>query len=321
MKKKILILSGDPNSINSELIYKCWKKIDNSLKKKIYLISNYNLLEAQFKKLKYPIKIIKIKNKNEIIKTNKLKIIDVDIKYRKPFDVKNIYSSQFVINCLNKAHDYAQDNDVAGLINCAIDKKLLNKKFMGVTEYLASKCNVINASEVMLIHNKKVSVVPLTTHIDVKNISKKLNSKTIINKVKTIDSWFKNQFKRKPRLGILGLNPHNAEMRSNSEEKNLIIPTILKLKKKGFNVKGPLISDTVFISDYKKFDIIIGMYHDQVLAPFKAIFKFDAINITLGLKYIRVSPDHGTAVDLIGKNKANTKSLLGCINFINRYAK
>lgn len=192
---------------------------------------------------------------------------------------------------------------------------------MGVTEYLASKCNVINASEVMLIHNKKVSVVPLTTHIDVKNISKKLNSKTIINKVKTIDSWFKNQFKRKPRLGILGLNPHNAEMRSNSEEKNLIIPTILKLKKKGFNIKGPLISDTVFISDYKKFDIIIGMYHDQVLAPFKAIFKFDAINITLGLKYIRVSPDHGTAVDLIGKNKANTKSLLGCINFINRYAK
>ena len=105
---------------------------------------------------------------------------------------------------------------------------------------------------------------------------------------------------------MLGLNPHNAELRKESEEKRLIIPVIQKIKKLGIKINGPLVADTVFIKDYKNYDIIIGMYHDQVLAPFKTIFKFDAINVTLGLKYLRVSPDHGVAKNLIRKNKANT---------------
>ena len=83
----------------------------------------------------------------------------------------------------------------------------------------------------------------------------------------------------------------------------------------------PLVSDTIFINDYKKFDVIVGMFHDQVLSPFKALFKFNAINITLGLKYLRVSPDHGVAKNLIGKNIADATSLLQCINFINKFGK
>ena len=122
--------------------------------------------------------------------------------------------------------------------------------------------------------------------------------------------------KKKPKIGVLGLNPHNAEFRKNSEEKRIIFPSTLKLKKKGMNIKGPLVSDTIFMNDYKNFDVIVGMYHDQVLSPFKTLFKFDAINITLGLDYIRVSPDHGTARNLIGKNKANPLSLLKCIDFL-----
>ena len=89
----------------------------------------------------------------------------------------------------------------------------------------------------------------------------------------------------------------------------------------GININGPLVSDTIFINDYKKFDVIVGMFHDQVLSPFKALFKFNAINITLGLKYLRVSPDHGVAKNIIGKNKADTTSLLQCINFINKFGK
>ena len=98
----------------------------------------------------------------------------------------------------------------------------------------------------------------------------------------------------------------------------MIIPSITKLKKLGLKVKGPLVSDTVFIKDYKKYDVIIGMFHDQVLAPFKALFKFNAINITLGLKYLRISPDHGTALDLVGKNKADPTSLLKCISYVSK---
>ena len=101
----------------------------------------------------------------------------------------------------------------------------------------------------------------------------------------------------------------------------MIIPSIKALKKKGIKVKGPLISDTVFIKEYRNYDILVGMYHDQVLAPFKSIFKFDAINVTLGLKYLRVSPDHGTAKYLIAQNKANPLSLIESINFVNKFGK
>ena len=91
-------------------------------------------------------------------------------------------------------------------------------------------------------------------------------------------------------------------MRKNSEEIRIILPAVKKLKKNGLNVYGPLVADTVFINDYIKYDIILGMYHDQVLTPFKTIFKFDAINLTLGLKYLRLSPDHGVASNIIKKN-------------------
>ena len=204
------------------------------------------------------------------------------------------------------------------MINCPINKNLLKKKRTGVTEYLAKKCKIYDGSEVMLIHNKKLSVTPITTHMDIKNVSKSIKVKNIINKSKTIEKWFKKNLNIKPKIGILGLNPHNSEMEKKSEEKKIIIPAILKLKKKGFKVKGPLVSDSIFINDFSKFDVIIGMYHDQVLSPFKALFKFNAINITLGLRYFRASPDHGTAFDIIKKNKANEASLLNCINFIHK---
>ena len=115
------------------------------------------------------------------------------------------------------------------------------------------------------------------------------------------------------------MNPHNAELSNNSEEKRIIIPAIKNLKNQNIKVFGPLVSDTIFINEYKKFDVIVGMYHDQVLGPFKALFKFNAINLTIGLPYLRVSPDHGVALNLIGQNKASADSLFECIKFINKY--
>ncbi len=321
MTKKILLLSGDPNSINSEIIYKSWKKLDTSIKKQLYLIGNAKLLRAQFQKLGYHLKLIKINSIKEKAKTNHLKIIDIDIKFNKPFDVSKKNRSKLILKSLNLAHHLAEKREVLGIINCAIDKKLLGKKNSGVTEYLASKCKIKNHSEVMLIRNKNLSVIPITTHIDIKQISRNISLTKIVNKVKTAENWFKYHFNKKPKLGILGLNPHNAELRKGSEENKIIIPAIKKLKISKVKIKGPLVADTLFVNDYKNFDIIIGMFHDQILAPFKAIFKFNAINITLGLKYLRASPDHGTANNLIGKKKANPKSLIECINFINKFGK
>ena len=173
----------------------------------------------------------------------------------------------------------------------------------------------------MLIKGKKLSVIPITTHIDLKEVAKKINLKMIENKVKTANTWYKKTYRKSPKIAMLGLNPHNAELRPESEEIKIILPTILKLRKNGVKIVGPIVADTIFIKNYKKYDLIFGMYHDQVLAPFKTISKFEAINITLGLKYLRVSPDHGTAKNLIKKNKADPTSLIECFKFIKKVTK
>jgi len=313
--KKIIIISGDPNSINSEIIFKSWKKLSKTVKKKIYLISNYKLLKEQFKILGYKAPIEKVDDINDSNNTN-LKVVNVDLKFKKPFKVNATSTSKFILDSLNLGHKLALDKErVLGLINCSIDKKHLRNKYRGVTEYFADKCKTGN-SEVMLIRNEKLSVSPITTHINVKKISKNIDKLKIIKKVKLIDFWFKKICKKKPNIAVLGLNPHNAELRNSSEEKKIIIPAIFRLKKMGIKVKGPMVADTIFINNFKKFDVIVGMYHDQVIAPFKTLYKFNAINITLGLTYLRISPDHGTAKDIICKKKANPLSLLKCINTV-----
>ena len=308
--KKIVILIGDPNSINSEILYKTWKTLSKKIRKNVYFISNYELIKKQFKILGFKTKIEIVNNIDELNKNSNFKIINVDLIFKNPFKVNKNDASKFVLDSLNLGHKLALNKKkTLGIINCPINKGLLKNKFVGVTEYFAKKCNLRQNSEVMLIKNEQLAVSPITTHIDVNKISRSINKEKIIKKVKIIDLWFKKNFSIKPKIAILGLNPHNAELRKNSEEVKIILPAISKLKRLGVRASGPFVADTIFIKNYKKFDVIVGMYHDQVIAPFKSLFKFDAINMTLGLKYLRFSPDHGTAPDIILKNKANSYSL------------
>ena len=320
--KKIIIIAGDPNSINSEIIFKVWKKLSKSTKKRIFLIANHNLIKAQAKRLKVKINLKKIDSIDCSVISNYLKILDVPLRFKKPFRVQKKDSEKYVIKSLNLGHKLAQNNEVKGLINCAIDKSLLKlTKRVGVTEFFAKKCKVYDNSEVMLIYNKKLSVVPLTTHIKLKKVSNTINKNLIVKKILSLDANYKKIFKFRPNIAVLGLNPHNDELKKNSEEKRIILPSIKKLKNRGLKITGPLVADTVFVNDYKNYDTIVGMYHDQVLGPFKTIFKFDAMNITLGLNYVRVSPDHGTALNIVGKKKGNHLSLLNCVKFIDNLNK
>lgn len=318
MKKKFAIILGEPNSINSEIISKSWKKIPKIIKKNIFFIGNFDILKKQLSTLNLSIPIFKIHSLNNL-KTNTLNILDINIKFKDPFKVNLKESSRYIFNCINCGHNLSISGKISGFINCAIDKKrLFNKKNIGLTEYLAKKNN-LNNSEVMMIHNNHLSVVPITTHVSINKVSKLLNKNLIERKIKTLNKDFKKLFKRKPKIVVLGLNPHNAELRSGSEERKIIMPAIDKLKKHRININGPYPSDTIFSNKKKyKYDVIVGMYHDQVLAPFKAMYEYNAINITLGLKYIRVSPDHGVAKDMIFKNKANPASLIEAIKFFSK---
>ena len=169
----------------------------------------------------------------------------------------------------------------------------------------------------MLIFNKLLSVSPITTHIPLKNVNKNINQNTIRENIYKIHNFYKRRLKVTPKIAVLGLNPHCETSSKFNEETLIIKPVIKKLKKLNIRVSGPFSADTFFLKkNIKNYNSVIGMYHDQVLAPFKTIFKFDACNITLGLKYFRVSPDHGTAEDIIGKKRANPLSLIKSIDFI-----
>ena len=316
MTKLICIVAGEPNSVNSEIIVKAWKKGKN--KKKLFVIGNYNFLKKQINNIGLNVKILKINALKDIKDLKKLNILNVPFKFKSLFENNITNTKDYLYKSLNLAHSLAITKKIKGFINAPINKKNFGSKYLGVTEYLAYKNNVKN-KEVMMIYNKKLSVVPLTTHVEIKNVTNKITANLIKAKVLTLNKSYLKLFKSNPKIAILGLNPHNSENRKNSIESKIIKPVIKKLKKLNINIKGPFPADTIFNNQKKiGYDVIIGMYHDQVLAPFKALYGYDAINMTLGLKYLRISPDHGIAQDIIGLNKANPKSLISAINFLNK---
>ncbi len=313
----IIVILGEPNSTFSEILFKYFKsKIFKRGKKKIVLIGSYELLLKQMNKLNYNFQLKKISKINKTL--TKLNIIDVKYRFKNAFSEISESSNKYIENCFNLGVTLMKKSKALALINGPISKKhFLKKKFPGITEYVATKTN--SKEPVMLIYNQNLAVNPLTTHIPIKNVSKFIKKKKIINNVNKINNFYKIKLKKKPNIAILGLNPHCETIDPISEEKREIIPAIKFLLKKKINVKGPYAADTFFLKkNIKKFDVVIGMYHDQVLTPAKTLFKFNAINITLGLPFVKITPDHGPNFDMIGKNKSDPSSIFYAFDFLNK---
>jgi len=314
----ILIVTGEPNSIFLEIFFKVIKK--NKTINPIILISSKKLLSMQMKKLKFKkkIKLLNPLTLDEYKLDNKsINLINVDYDPSKAFEKISIKSNKFINNSFKLAFKIIKKNKIHKFINGPISKKnFLNKKFLGITEYISKKFKTKKTC--MLIYNKNLSVCPITTHLPLKLVTKEIDKKLIIEKVSLINSFYKKRFGLNPKIAILGLNPHCESVHSYNEDEKIIKPSINYLKNK-YNVSGPYSADTIFLKvNRKKFDVIIGMYHDQVLTPLKTLYEYDAINITLGLPFIRISPDHGPNEKMLGKNKSNSTSLLKAIQFLDK---
>jgi len=320
MTMPIAIIAGEPNSISSEIIFKSWLLIKKFTHKPILVIGNIELLNIQKKKMKFKISIKEVnKNfKNADLCGNKLPVYNINYKQKKVFQKISTKSNDYIFKSFDVAMKLIKRKKIQGFINCPIHKEtLLKKKYKGITEFLSKKYGSKN-NEVMLIYNKKLAVSPLTTHIPLRNVSSEIKKSEIINKIQVINNFYRKIINKKPKIAILGLNPHNYSATKYSEEEDIIIPAIKIIKNKGINITGPIATDASFaIYKKHKFNVIFGMYHDQVLTPFKALFKYDAINITLGLPFIRISPDHGVGENIVGKRIANPQSLVESIKFFN----
>jgi len=315
---KIIIILGEPQSTFSEILFKYFNSKEFSKnKKKIILIGSINLFQKQMKKLKFNLNLKSIENISEA-KINELNILNVNYSNQKIFSKISSNSTKYISNCFRLGLNLIKNNKNIALINGPISKKhFLKKKYLGVTEYISKKTMSIN--QVMLIYNDKLSVSPLTTHLPLKYVAKYITKEKIVNNVKQVKNFYENLLDKKPKIAILGLNPHCETIDKISEEKKIIIPAINFLKKINLNIDGPFSADTFFLKkNIKKYDVVVGMYHDQVLTPFKTLYGFNAINITLGLPFIRISPDHGPNNKMMGKNNSDPSSIFCAMRFINK---
>ena len=314
--KPVVIICGDPESTFNEILIKTLKsKALRNFKFPIIIICSEKLFQNELKKLKTKINLQKFENQNKLL-NNKIYIIDIPLKKGNlSLSKKNEYikkSFDVGLNLLKRNNSFA-------LINGPISKTtFLKGKFKGITEYLAFKTKSIN--EVMLIFNKELSVCPITTHIPINKVSQKIKKEVIFKKINNINEFYKKFLSLKPNIAVTGLNPHCETFAGKNIEKEEILPAIKKLKNKKIKILGPLSADTIFLeANRKKFDVIVGMYHDQVLAPMKTIFGFNAINITIGLPFIRITPDHGPNYKMFGLNRSKPDSLIQAFSFVKNY--
>jgi len=314
---KLGISLGDPNGIGPEIILKALSEEDslNGIIPIVY--SELNIIEFYLNHLsiKADVNIIDDPMKAKYGSLNIFQLSNSNFKI--DFGQPKKLSGQVGFQSLSMASEHAVKNLIDGIVTAPIDKNTIqgdNFNFNGHTEYLTSITNK-NQSLMLMAHGKlKVGIV--TNHLSIDQVSKAITVSAILNKISLMDQSLKRDFQIKnPKIGLLGLNPHSGDGGLiGQEEVNIVQPAIYQATEKGFHVLGPFPADGFFASgNYKEYDGILGMYHDQGLIPFKILSKNQGVNFTAGLPIIRTSPDHGTAYDIAGKNKASFISFKNAI--------
>ena len=292
--KSISILLTDPDSINEILLLKSYKYLKKCRLKKIYFVGDKNL----FKKIFYKF------NNNK-----KFEFIHIDYK--------NNYTI-YLKKTIKISTELFNNKKISYVINLPLNKKKFFKnQYNGFTEFF-SKTLDNKKNENMLLFNKNFSVCPLTTHIEIKKVESQINKGKLVKTIKNLSYFYKTIIKKKIKIVVLGLNPHASKDLPNNNKDSEVISKVVKSLKSKVDIEGPVSADTAFYKTNNK--VYVGMYHDQVLIPFKMKNKFDGLNITIGKKIIRLSPDHGTGKELIKKpHLINNYSFLSCIKFCEKY--
>jgi 4-hydroxythreonine-4-phosphate dehydrogenase len=309
---KIGITLGDPNGIGPEIILKTFSDLQNINDSIIVIYSPFEIIDyyLKFLDIKMDYNILKSAEEAKIGGVNLLPI-DNGI-FKVSMGVSNKASGAIAFQSLSAASKDLIQNKIDCIVTAPIDKNTIQNKdfnFNGHTEYFTNLSKESNSLMLMVKDKLKVGIV--TNHVPLNEVSKFLTTDQIFEKIELMHQTLVRDFNvPNPKIALLGLNPHSGDNGLiGKEEIEIIIPTIKKALKNNFNVSGPFPADGFFASSsHKSFDGILGMYHDQGLIPFKILSQNEGVNFTAGLSFIRTSPDHGTAYDIVGKNKANFSS-------------
>ena len=307
---KIGITLGDPSGISPEILIKS----KEYLPKGSYIIyGSKNIIEKTKKLLNtdFPYKEIKSVEEAKQKGFFLINLHDKEFELGKP----SKETGKAAVEYLKKATEDILNKRLDAITTLPISKKYVMNagfKYAGHTDFLADVSKVKEYAMVLLCEKMKVALI--TTHIPLREVPQMITKEKIVSKVKLINRELQEKFKiKKPKIAILGLNPHAGDGGNiGNEEEEIIKPACLELRNNGIDVSFPLSADTAF-NRYKEFDIFVAMYHDQGLIPLKLMCFKKAVNITFGLPFIRTSPDHGTGFDIAGKGVADPSSFIEAI--------
>lgn len=314
------ITMGDPVGIGPEIIHKAFCDASIFDICKPIVIGDYNILNLAGEIVSSNLYINSVQDACDgIFSSGTIDLVSAsDLKAETlTLGKPDAATGTAMINYINKAVEMAVSKETSAVVTCPINKiamKLAGSKFHGHTELIAEKTNT--EKFLMMMYGEKLSVVLVTIHIPFAGIRDAISSDKILETIQITGEAMKKRFGlEKPHIAVAALNPHAGEDGLfGNEEAEIISPAIKKAQKLGYYVTGPVSPDTVFYNAANgHFDVVICMYHDQGLIPFKMIHFADGVNTTLGLPIIRTSVDHGTAYDIAGTGKADPGSLIAAI--------
>ncbi|HEX9917297.1 MAG TPA: 4-hydroxythreonine-4-phosphate dehydrogenase PdxA [candidate division Zixibacteria bacterium] len=317
-KPKIGITMGDPAGIGPEVLVKALKSAEINKNCIPVIFGSYEIILQAAQKYAKNLKITKLESLDQI-EESKINLFDctsINPKQIKTGKI-NYASAKMAIDSVLACAKACRDRKIDAIVTAPLSKRglrLAGYDFPGHTELLASLTKSKNYA--MMFVGDKLKVILATTHLPLSEVSRHLSIGLILKKIKLADFSLKSIFKKKkPRIGVCALNPHAGENGIfGKEERQIIVPAIDLARKKKIEVLGPYPADSIFSPEISgKFDCVLAMYHDQGLIPLKLSGIGNSVNLTLGLPFVRTSPDHGTALDIAGKGIANPNGMIFAI--------
>lgn len=327
----LILTSGDPSGIGPELIVKAY------LARQLHAISAFCalidplLLKKRMHAMGVSIPLLCLDSVEEAAQAFEkgLPVLSLAAKQEDRIGVPLIENAKAIIESIETGAQLVLEKRAAALVTAPICKKNLYDfgfSFPGHTEFLAaiaSRTTAQPARSIMMLAGKDLKTVPITIHCPLIDVTKYLTQQKIVETGQIVYRELENKFGiARPRLAFCGLNPHAGESGTmGSEEEEIIIPAIKVLHKQGIAALGPFPSDTIFHQKARQsYDAVLCMYHDQALIPIKTLYFDTAVNITLGLPFIRTSPDHGTAFDIAPFYRSSPKSFISAIKVAQKMA-
>ena len=316
----LVLTMGEPAGIGGEITLKTWANKKQNRVPPFFIIDDPSRLRGLGRRLKIDIPIKEIRSPEAAEKTfdEALPVLALPMEVKTKPGNPTTDTAKAVISSIETAVKLVQDGRAGGVVTNPIAKAVLNDagfQFPGHTEFLAHLAE-IKDPPVMMLASPELRVVLATIHVSLKNSVEQLSKEKIIHVGKICFNALRDDFAiAKPRIAVAGLNPHAGEEGSmGDEEIEIIIPAIKALQDEGIDAFGPYPPDTMFTpSARKEYDAALCMYHDQGLIPLKTLGIEKGVNITLGLPFVRTSPDHGTAFDIAGSGNASEDSLVAAL--------